>query len=78
MARIIIEEEVKVTEGLVKVISQPYEIPDKMFCPKCGYFVEFKKFYNNNGAYRCLSQACSFELTSEDYVKQELAKAEQN
>ncbi len=71
-----VEERVEVTKGLVKIVSQAYEIPKTIFCPECGNFAELKRFSNTSGRYDCLSNNCRFSLSAQDYIKQELEKAE--
>ncbi len=75
--RVEVEEEKKITKGLVKVEKNIYEIPRTIFCPDCGYFAEFTRFYSGSGRYDCKGAHCRYSITSDEYVAQELAKAEQ-
>ena len=71
---IIINEKIKVTNGLVKIVPTVYAIPNQLFCPECKSILELKTF-DNTGRYDCVR--CRYSLSAEEYVKQELAKAEQ-
>ena len=62
----------EISEGLKKVVS--YKIPDVIVCPKDHNRVAY--FSKRYGKYRCEDKNCDFHLTSEEYIKQELAKTE--
>lgn len=66
-------KEEKITSGLVKIINEHYEIPEKIDCTVCSGFMPFSSYHR---AYMCLDRSCRGYKSANDYIESKLKEAE--
>ena len=56
--------------NITRIINEEYEIPSSILCPTDNHLIAYSSYHK---AYEC--SCCSYRISGEDYVKQQLNKA---
>lgn len=75
MAIVEYTKEEKITNGLIKIIKEYYQIPESITCPACeGEMSYFNK--RDGGVYFCSSVTCYCRKSAKEYIESKLKEAE--